>query len=280
MKKQIILICLLLSCCTTISFAQRDMKAFEHLAVGLEAGTTGIGLDVAVPLHPHFALRAGIAMFPYSYSTGFDIDFASSEMDNIINQYPNIKNELKQNGLPTNSSELDTEANLKAKLGLLNGKILVDIYPFRKASFHFVAGLYIGKSKLVSVTGKMPQQVTEVSEILNKYSQQTGVDFETGIALGDYSIQANELGNVDAAIKINSIKPYVGLGFGRSVPRKRIGYQFEMGVMFHGKPKIVSSIASVNDLLNDELSSSGITDIMDKITIYPMISLKLVGRIF
>ena len=112
MKKQIILICLLLSCCTTISFAQRDMKAFEHLAVGLEAGTTGIGLDVAVPLHPHFALRAGIAMFPYSYSTGFDIDFASSEMDNIINQYPNIKNELKQNGLPTNSSELDTEANL------------------------------------------------------------------------------------------------------------------------------------------------------------------------
>ena len=50
--------------------------------------------------------------------------------------------------------------------------------------------------------------------------------------------------------------------------------------MFHGKPKIVSSIASVNDLLNDELSSSGITDIMDKITIYPMISLKLVGRIF
>ena len=152
MKKQIILICLLLSCCTTISFAQRDMKAFEHLAVGLEAGTTGIGLDVAVPLHPHFALRAGIAMFPYSYSTGFDIDFASSEMDNIVNQYPNIKNELKQNGLPTNSSELDTEANLKAKLGLLNGKILVDIYPFRKASFHFVAGLYIGKSKLVSVT--------------------------------------------------------------------------------------------------------------------------------
>lgn len=256
------------------------MRAFSHLALGLEVGTTGVGLDVAVPLSPYFALRAGVDMFPYSYSSKFDIDFQSSEMDELVLNTPGLKAELQRKGLPTSSSELDTKAKLTAKLGLVNGKVLIDIYPFRRASFHFVAGVYFGKSKLVSVSGKMPSQIIEVADVLNQYAQQTEFDFNTGIALGDYSIQSNALGEVDAAIKINGVKPYIGLGFGRSVPRKRIGCQFELGAMFHGKPKIVSSNSEVNDLINDELSSSGITDIMEKVTIYPMISFRLIGRIF
>ncbi|MCD7931736.1 MAG: hypothetical protein LUH15_10485 [Tannerellaceae bacterium] len=49
--------------------------------------------------------------------------------------------------------------------------------------------------------------------------------------------------------------------------------------MFHGKPTITSKNGVVTDLLNDELDSSGFVDIMNKITVYPVLSLRVTGRI-
>ena len=43
-------------------------------------------------------------------------------------------------------------------------------------------------------------------------------------------------GNVSGGLKVSGFRPYLGLGFGRAVPKKRVGVMFELGVQFHGKP--------------------------------------------
>ncbi len=274
---------ILLACCSLISFnlyAQKETRAFNHLSVGLELGTTGIGLEVAAPVHPNFTLRGGFSMLPFTYSTSFDIEYDNySEFNEKIDEVPGLREALEAHGLPTNTSQLVSDADLDAKLGLLNGKLLMDIYPSTRSSFHFVAGVYFGKSQLINVNGYLPGQIMEINSVLQQFPE-AGIDLNSGVVIGDYTIRADENGKIDAGIKINSVKPYLGLGFGRSVPKKRVGCQFELGAMFHGKPKVVSSNSEVSELLNSELDSSGITDIMNKITVYPVLSFRIIGRIF
>lgn len=284
-----ILLCALACACCLGTQAQETekVKPFRNLSVGLEVGTNGIGLEVATKLHKNFQLRAGFTTTAFvKVNTTTDIETGGVEgnLDSYIQQYPDLETILSNKGLPTSGYDLDTEVDLKAKMGLVNGKILVDYYPWsHKSSFHLTAGAYFGSNKLVKVDGYLPQQTIDVMNTVNNYLATQGVDdiFSTVVNIGDRAIDVNDLhGHVDAFIKTNSFKPYIGLGFGRAVPRKRVGVQFDLGVMFHGKPKLASSNSEVNDAFNDDEDNEDFTNVMRKIVAYPVLSLKIVGRIF
>lgn len=73
------------------------------------------------------------------------------------------------------------------------------------------------------------------------------------------------------------MRPYVGLGWGRAIPKHRFGFRFELGAVFHGRPEVVS----------DNLISSGtggeISDfnkIINDITVFPQLSFQLTYRLF
>ena len=89
---------------------------------------------------------------------------------------------------------------------------------------------------------------------------------KAGVVIGDYTIPVDKNGNVSGGLKVSNFRPYVGLGFGRAVPKKRLGVMFELGVQFHGKP----------DVYPDDTFSK----IMDKLTVYPVMKIRLCGRIF
>ncbi|NDV45551.1 hypothetical protein D0T49_00595 [Paludibacter sp. 221] len=263
-------------------FSQERVKAFSHLSVGVEAGTTGFGLNVATTLSKNFALRGGIVMLPLSYSTGFDMDFDQSTLDLIdqtIADYPVVGTVLQSKGLPTTSAEIETELNATAKLGLINGKLLVDYYPWAKASFHLTTGLYFGSNHLIKVEGGFADQTSEIIDVLEEYKDVTGVYFDRMKIIEGYNIDIRDMKKVDASIGINALKPYIGLGFGRAVPLNRVGVQFDLGGFFHGTPALTSQNAEVQRLMNAELSGD-IIDIMEKIKFYPVLSLKIVCRIF
>ncbi len=293
MRKRVSLWVVVMTLATGSLIAQKEKKPFQHLGVGIEVGTTGIGFQIASPINSQFTLRAGLALFPFTYSTNFDIDygtnFSQADWNGILNTdvpgYGSIGQILEENHLPT---QLEDDVKLDAKLGLINGKILVDFYPSKKSSFHLTAGLYMGKSKLITVTGYVPTDIKEISDFLDEEPYKTAIDeagyghfsLNSGIVIGDYTITPDNEGKVDASIKINGVKPYVGFGFGRAVLKKRIGAQFELGAMFHGKPKVVSNNKDTQDLLKSEMDGSGFTDIMNKITVYPVMTFRLNGRIF
>ena len=40
--------------------AQENMEAFSHLAVGVEAGLHGFGIEAAMPVHKSLVVKAGV----------------------------------------------------------------------------------------------------------------------------------------------------------------------------------------------------------------------------
>ena len=136
--------------------AQDGTAQSNRLSLGVElVSTTGVGLEVATSLIPHLSLRGGISMFPISYKADpIKIPMA----DNMKNRMstamsnPATSAALLQAGLPTSVEKVNRDIDITASLGLVNGKFLVDFYPGIMSSFHFTAGLYVGKEKLISLS--------------------------------------------------------------------------------------------------------------------------------
>ena len=63
---------LLLICATALfgfgqahaQLEEADYELFNHVSLGVSAGTTGIGFEVAAPITDQFAVRAGYSFMP------------------------------------------------------------------------------------------------------------------------------------------------------------------------------------------------------------------------
>ena len=121
------------------------------------------------------------------------------------------------------------------------------------------AGAYFGGGTLLKINGHSDQLKDLVDEA-----------GKAGVVIGDYTIPVDENGNVSGGLKVSAFRPYVGLGFGRAVPRKRMGVMFELGVQFHGRP----------DLLDEVDPDDTFSKVMDKLTVYPVMKIRFCGRIF
>lgn len=229
--------------CSPVS-AQKELGIFNSLSVGVSAGTTGIGIDVATPVTPHFAIRGGVSFMPgISFDTDVDVD-------------------LKDPKLEENSS-----LNLTGNMKRASGELLVNYYPFLSSSFFVTAGAYFGGNKLLKVKGHSDK----LAEYVNGGNQ-------ASIIIGDQEIPVDKNGNVSGGFKVSGFRPYIGVGFGRAVPKKRIGVQFELGVQFHGSPKLYSSAGDLSGALAD--SDDDFTKVMDKLTVYPVMKVRFCGRLF
>lgn len=170
----------------------------------------------------------------------------------------------------SNNFTVDLDANLKRT----QGSVIFNVYPLAKAkvcsSFFLAAGLYFGGDKLVKIKGHS-------DEIANDLKQLNGAN--PYIELGDYKLPVDENGNVKGGLKVQKVRPYLGLGFGRYVPKKRISVTGELGVQFHGHIKPYTSEGEIEAF--DELTEKDDwKKVMDKLTVYPMLKIVISGRIF
>ena len=266
MKKSLIL-CAFLLCTSVLSVnAQKEWRPgfLRHWSLGVGAGTTGAELELATTLGHHFQLRAGVTSLPYVHAATLDMDYSEmfAEVDSRV-----------LNHLGIDPAAIPNELYVNAGLGLSHGKVLMDIYPFKGAAIRLTAGAYFAQSeKLVSVDAEMPQELVDAydkvrGEVPNASS---GIDF----------VDAAPDGVFDAFVAVEKVKPYVGIGFGRAVPKRRLGLNLDLGVMFHDVPKVGSSNPAIADVLNNALVEYEVADIVNQVVIYPVISLRLVGRIF
>ena len=86
-------------------------------------------------------------------------------------------------------------------------------------------------------------------------------------------------GNVSGGIKVANFRPFVGFGFGRIVPKnKRIGFLFEMGVQFHNTPEVYTDYGQLNDLIHE--ADNEFSEIINNITVYPVLRFRLCGKLF
>lgn len=256
MRKSIIFLLSVLFGTTTL-FAQRDgVEPFKNLSVGLNIGIlSGVGIDAGTYVSDHVGLRAG---FSYLKTPSFENDFDAWVEEG---QHANY------------NYEATVKAN--ARVNLSTFKVLADYYPNKKWPFHVTGGFYIGASNIVTVDAyaddiKVNGKTYKREDIKNWY-----------IDLDDTRIKAKD-GKVDAAITTWSVKPYVGIGFGNTVPMKhRVGVMGELGVMFHGKPKITSKTdPDIMTHVAEADESDEFFDVMHKIVGIPVLNIRICGRIF
>ena len=248
MKKTVFTILAALALLMPGTAAAQDL--FNHLAVNAHVATTGVGVELSTPITKFITMRAGVTCMP-----GFSFN---AEVDG---QY-------YVNG-ESNNFTVDLDANLKRT----QGSVIFNVYPLAKAkvcsSFFLAAGLYFGGDKLVQIKGHS-------DEIANDLKQFGGTSY---IELGDYKLPVDKNGNVKGGLKVQKVRPYLGLGFGRYVPKKRISVTGELGVQFHGHIKPYTSEGEIEAF--DELTEKDDwKKVMDKLTVYPMLKIVISGRIF
>ena len=243
-----------------------------------------------------------------------DIDLKTEDANKRLSQLTSEINELNQKLEAAGMQKVDLSqypgGNLPERLdvqGKLDnpvGHVLIDIHPF-KTSFHLTVGAYFGKDEIISVYNKedgflkpinaynqaiinanSPSADPGVKQVVNQYNLKM-----IGAELGDYFLAPNpaDNGNVQAYAKVKKFRPYVGLGFGRAVPKGRIGCQFDLGVQFWGKPEIyiptynkTAGTYQYEKIDGDKAGDDAgkVLKTISKISVYPVLNFRLVGRIF
>ncbi|MBO7051121.1 MAG: hypothetical protein J6W24_00410 [Prevotella sp.] len=266
MKKSFIIACLCTICGTQ---AHAESNIFNHLGAGLEVGTTGIGFEVAAPITDYVQVRAGMAIMP-----SFKVKDIKVNVNVDDRQWSELQTVTGYQGDRPTNVKLDT------KVTKADFKLLFDVFPFRKSSFHVTAGFYAGKSQLLDV---YTTNNADAFQAITEYNEMVDATDQIGVQVGDYLLTPNGE-RVRGFVKVKGFKPYVGFGFGRAIPKKtRLAFAFDLGVQFWSTPKFFIEQqqgqveVTKQDVGNDD---GGFVKTMSKITVYPCLNFRLTGRIF
>lgn len=268
MKKTFLTLIVALTAATSV-FAQTDTRIFNHLSVGLNVGTTGIGADVAMPLTRFLDLEAGFAIMPrIRYNTNLHLNLPGDQVS-IINQYLPDQYKVNFNDIP-----------IQGKLNMVNGKFMVNFYPMPLNGFHITVGAFFGQSKIAEVYNTEEGQLMAVNKANEVIEARQLPISPVGLKLGDYLLTPDANGNASAQLKTWNFKPYVGLGYGRACPGKRIGFKVDLGAMFWGTPEVVDHNGTSLTKQDWDGKDGGAFRIISKFKVYPVLNFRLCGRIF
>ncbi|MBM6993063.1 MAG: hypothetical protein I3J02_07360 [Prevotella sp.] len=249
--KHLVVLCLFLLNMLQVSAQENFYGIFNRVGANLGVGTEGVTVGIATPLTPYLEMSMGLNIVPKI----------------------NVKGTVDVQSIYTSSSNISIgDVDVKGNFARTTFDFKVNCYPFGSHSTFFVAtGLSFGGKTLAKLHGHSP----DVEAYLAAYPNKQG-DFVASV--GKYNIAFDENGDVDGTLDVKGVRPYVGLGFGRLIPKHRVGARFELGCQFHGKVKVMQNNQEVQ-MDNAESNDDDFSKIVDKIRIYPVMKLSIVGRI-
>ena len=266
MKKLMMVAVILLTSVGSV-MAQNEYKRglFNHVGINVGAGTEGISVGLAAPVTGFFELEAGVNVMPsFKLSGDLDVDVNTSSLPQVPNvQYPH------EATIHAEGSFDRTTFNVKANL-----------YPFGGGTKFFIAaGLSIGGEKIAEVSGSCDElrdfsQKLPTQELKDQFRQAVSAN------LAGYNLQFDENYNVQGDIRCKKVRPYLGLGFGRLVPKNRLGMRLELGCQFMDKLKVYQNDTEID--VNKALEDAGEDDLskfVKDLKIYPVVKFSFTGRI-
>lgn len=266
MKKLMMVAVILLTSVGSV-MAQKEYKRgfLNHVGINVGAGTEGISVGLAAPVTGFFELEAGVNVMPsFKLSGDLDVDVNTSSLPQVSTiTYPTSAT------IHAEGSFDRTTFNVKANL-----------YPFGGGTKFFIAaGLSIGGEKIAEVNGSC-DQLREFSQSLP--TQELKDQFRQAVSanLAGYNLQFDENYNVQGDIRCKKVRPYLGLGFGRLVPKNRLGMRLELGCQFMDKLKVYQNDTEID--INKALEDAGDDDLskfVKDLKIYPVVKFSFTGRI-
>lgn len=269
-------------------------EAFRHLGVGFEAGTAAASVNVSVPVvTDHLVLKVGYG-FP-SINTTLKESLNISVVDLAIQ---NLNSELSEVGAPAEDqiatrfgNNLKMEFPVKVNLG--SWKVMAEYYPFSILPFRLVAGAFIGPEEFISAAAytdaafwsNYNSVMKEFKALNEKYKDVPGYepvnvpDIKANIGGETWAITEKDgCGYFDATVSIAKVRPYLGFGYGRSLPKHRVSFTMDIGAWYHGGPTITSTSKTTFDP-NAENLDVGL-DVLNVMRLYPVFSFGASVRLF
>lgn len=239
--------------------AQDDFYGvFNRFGANAGVSTEGITVGVATPITPYLELG-----FDANFMPGFKVDGeVNIGAGDIL--------------IPTVSGGVDTyhinKGTLEGNFSRTTFNTRLSIYPFGSRNAFFVAGgLSFGGEKLAKLSGYS-------SEVARLYAEHPEYSEQITAEIDKYKIVIDRDGNVKGDARVKAVRPYVGLGYGRLVPKNRVGFRIEAGCQFMGKIKVYQDGQELDAVLN-KAGDDDLSKIIDKWNVYPVLRLTLTGRI-
>lgn len=247
----------------------QDDNILRQFSLSAGVGTTGVTVDLGTMVTDFIGLRGGIDIMPkFKYSTNLTLTLINHTEDFDISRIPDYKVEVK------------------GTLHNTTGHALLDFYPLVDRDFHLTVGAFIaGNHKTVDITTEESELLKRVADLNARRGEFADVPLSYGqvaAKMGDYNIMPSEDGTANAYIKVKKLRPYLGVGYGRVVPsRSRLRYQIDAGVQFTGKARVFYG-ESGEEITADGVrgEDGGYLKTISRINFYPVISFRLVGRLF
>ena len=299
-----------------VAVTSQAQNMFNHFDLGVTLGTTGIGLDAAMPVGNYVKLRTGFEVMPrFNYNMHFDVESYGDE------------------GLPKGSSidkmsellhgftgyNVSKDVTMKGKPTMWNFKFLVDIYPFKNNKhWHVTAGFHWGPSKVAEAVNAQEDSPTLFavgmynhiydcaysgeplieSDRFGKITLGDEINAEVlrmgrlGIPVGKfvdtqktYYMEPNENSMVYANVYVNSFKPYLGFGYEGRLIKGNDNYKigFDAGLMFWGgTPSIITHDGT--NLSKDVSDINGkvgdYVKLIKGVKAFPVLNLRITRTIF
>lgn len=261
MKKLMMMAVILLAGVGSV-MAQSDYKRgiFNHVGLNVGAGTEGISVGVAAPVTNFLEVEAGVNIMPsFKLSGDLDVD---------VKPIPGV------------STPTDATIHVDGDFSRTTFNVKANLYPFGGGSKFFIAaGLSIGGENIAEVTGSC-DDLREFSQNLPTQELKDQLRQAATANLGGYNLELDENYNLQGDIRCKNVRPYLGLGFGRLVPKNRIGCRFELGCQFMGKLKVYQNGNEID--INKALEDAGEDDLskfVKDLKVYPVLKLSFTGRI-
>lgn len=260
---------------TAQSSDNNECIAFKHLSIGGRLGTTGIGVDVAMPINRHLDLRAGVDALPLGT---FNIKATNNLRDIYTDMAiadPKIREYMKQDNV-----------TVGINVTMITGHALVDYYPWKSSCFHITAGAYFGNRDVLHIFNKEKGSfnfLNEASERVGLWNELFHANYpNAGIKFGDYLFTADNNGNMDIKMRTWAVRPYIGIGWGRNYRTEKfgkVGVNFELGTQTWGSPNFIMNNGEAVIKSKDK-ERSGIFGILSGFDFWPTLSVRISGDIF
>lgn len=250
----------------TSVMAQEETGIGNHLGWGVGFGTEGFNASIATDLTQYAELEFGV-----NYAPGF-----SRKSDGGVFHSP----ELGQNRKYINYTDRKpVEIGVKTSINRATLDFKGSVYPFATnenfSSDLFVSlGVSFASKEIASIEGSCTSAGISEDDLKQELFVRAGkfrlpVDKKSGELV------------VDGSCRVNSVRPYVGLGYGRLVPKNNLGFRVEAGCQFSGSVKVYHNDEEVELLskYNIEAKSTA-KKFMDFFSIYPVLKVSLRGKFF
>lgn len=243
------------------------------IGVGLNVGTNGVGVDASVGLTRFLQVRGGYSFVPkLEFEHEADV---YNDARTIINNWNAVMPNLAIPAIPD-----DTPVIIQPNASTAH--LLLDVYPL--GAFHLTVGAYFGQEDVLHVwnTEKSLTQgmyvANEYIDVINGMLAEPQTIHHVGVQMGDYLFTPDAEGNIQAEARVKKVRPYVGIGFGRAVPRRsRVGCSLDLGAQYWGKPTYFCNGEEIEP--NGHGAKNYVKTAM-KLPVYPVLTFRICGRIF